>query len=134
MLSFVTLVFPFDFVELILCYFHIGRCDNLICVHFVFKYKIINNALILGELSYIHYNILFVLILIGIGYCWKTNHLFLVLCVPSLKVWRVCWNLALFGSCLSHSLPFSTLKMRYVFEHMCFSYTLCSLALALFTW
>ena len=40
---------------------------------------------------------------------WRTSLFFLVL-VPSWKVWRVwfiCWNLALFGSCLSHSLIFA---------------------------
>jgi hypothetical protein len=51
---------------------NVGRDDYPICVHFVFESKIINNALILGELSYICYNTLFVLILIGIAYCWKT--------------------------------------------------------------
>jgi hypothetical protein len=38
-----------------LCYFYVGRCDDPICVHFIFKCEIINNALILGELSYICY-------------------------------------------------------------------------------
>jgi hypothetical protein len=62
---------------------NVGWDDDPICVHFVFKYKIINNALILGELSYICYNILLWLISIGIGYCWKTNLFFWVLSVPS---------------------------------------------------
>jgi hypothetical protein len=69
-LSFLTLVIPFDVVELILCYFYVGRCDDPICVHFVFKCKIINNALILGELSCICYNTLlclFQLVLIIVG-------------------------------------------------------------------
>jgi hypothetical protein len=79
----VTFVIPFDFVELVLCYFCVGRCDDPTCVHFVFKCKIINNALILGELSYICYNTLFVLISFGIGFCSKTNLFFLVLSVPS---------------------------------------------------
>jgi hypothetical protein len=62
---------------------NVGRYADPICVHFVFKCKIINNALILGELSYIFYNILLWLISIGIGYCWKINLFFLVLSVPS---------------------------------------------------
>jgi hypothetical protein len=60
-----------------------GRVDDPICVHFVFKFKIINNALISGELSYIFYNILLLVISIGISYSWKTNLFFLVLSVPS---------------------------------------------------
>jgi hypothetical protein len=52
-LSSLTLVIPFDFVKLVLCYFYVGICDDPTCVHFVFKCKIVNNALILGELSYI---------------------------------------------------------------------------------
>jgi hypothetical protein len=39
-----TFVIPFDLVELVLCYFYVGRCDDPTCVHFVFKCKIINNA------------------------------------------------------------------------------------------
>jgi hypothetical protein len=62
---------------------NVGRDDDSICVHFVFKCKIINNALILGDLSYILYNILLGIISIGIGYCWKTNLFFLVLSVTS---------------------------------------------------
>jgi hypothetical protein len=75
-LSSVTFVIPFDFVNLVLCYFYVGRCDDPTCVHFLFKCKIVNNALILGELSYICYNTLCVLISIGIGFCWKTNLFF----------------------------------------------------------
>jgi hypothetical protein len=60
---------------------NVGRDDDFICLHFVFKCKIINNALILGELSYIFYNILLGLISIGIGYCCKTNLFFLILSV-----------------------------------------------------
>jgi hypothetical protein len=52
---------------------NVGRDDDPSCVYFVFKCKIINNALILGELSYIFYNVLLQLISIGIGYCWKIN-------------------------------------------------------------
>jgi hypothetical protein len=74
---------PFDFVELILYYFYLGKYDDPICEDFVVKCKIVNNALILGELSYICYNTLFVLISIGIGYYWKKDLLFLVLSVPS---------------------------------------------------
>jgi hypothetical protein len=62
---------------------NVGRDDDPIYMHFIFKCKIINNALILGELSHIFYNILLGLISIGIGYCWKTNLFFLVLSVPS---------------------------------------------------
>jgi hypothetical protein len=43
------LCFHLIFFELVLCYFHVGRCDDPICVHFVFKCKILNNALILGS-------------------------------------------------------------------------------------
>jgi hypothetical protein len=42
----VTFVILFDFVKLVLCYFYVGRCDDPTCVHFVFKCKIVNNALI----------------------------------------------------------------------------------------
>jgi NADH:ubiquinone oxidoreductase subunit 5 (subunit L)/multisubunit Na+/H+ antiporter MnhA subunit len=62
--------------------FNVDRDYDHICVHFVFKCKTVNNALILRELSYIQYNTPFVLISIGIGCCWKTN-IFWVLCVPS---------------------------------------------------
>jgi hypothetical protein len=33
-LSSATLVFPFDFVELVLCYLYVGTFDDPICVHF----------------------------------------------------------------------------------------------------
>jgi hypothetical protein len=66
-----TFVIPFDFVKLVLCYFYIGRCDDPTCVYFVFKCKIVNNPLILGELSYICYNTLFVLISIGIDFLFE---------------------------------------------------------------
>jgi hypothetical protein len=79
--------------------FNVDRDDDPICVHFVFKCKTVNNALILGELSYIHYNTLFVLISIGIGCCWKTNIFFGTLCaiIKCMEGLFVFWNLALFG-------------------------------------
>jgi hypothetical protein len=57
-----------------------GSGDDSIFEHFVFKCKILNNALILGELSYICYNILLLLFSIGIGGCWKTNPFWYLVC------------------------------------------------------
>jgi len=132
-----TFVIPFDFVELVLCYFYIGRCDDPTCVHFVFKCKIINNALILGELSYICYNTLlclFQLVLIIVG---RQIFSFWYLVCHHKKCGEFglfVWTLLSLG--VGDLIPyylFLTLKMRYVFEHVCFSYALCSLAFAWFT-
>jgi hypothetical protein len=59
-----------------------GSGDDSIFEHFVFKCKILNNALILGELSYICYNIL---LLLFFNWYWLLleDKSFLVLIVPS---------------------------------------------------
>jgi hypothetical protein len=52
-LSSLTLVISFDFVELVLCYFYVGRCDDPTCVHFILKCKIVNNTNLGGALLYL---------------------------------------------------------------------------------
>jgi hypothetical protein len=74
--------FHFILLNLFCVILNVGRYDDPICVHFVFKCKIINNALILGELSYIAITYsccLFQLVLVIVG----RQIFFLVLSVPS---------------------------------------------------
>ena len=54
----------FDLLELSQCFIRYGLSDDPTCVHFVFKCKILNNALILGELSYICQNTLLMSLLL----------------------------------------------------------------------
>jgi hypothetical protein len=118
-------VIPFDFVELILCYFYVVKCDDPICVHLVSKCKIINNALILGELSYICYNTLlclFQLVLIIVG---RQIFSFWYLVCHHKKCGEFGLLLepfSLWEFVISFLVIFFTLKMRYVFGHVSFSY------------
>jgi hypothetical protein len=104
-----------------------------VCI-FVFKCKIINNALIFGELSYIF-----------ITYSLCLFQLVLVFVKRQIFFWFLVCHHKKFGGCglfvgtllylgVGYLIPcylFYTLKMRYVFEHVCFSYPLYSLAFAL---
>ena len=49
-------------LELSQCFIKYGQSDDPTCVHFVFKYKILNNAQILGEHSYICQNTLLMIL------------------------------------------------------------------------
>jgi hypothetical protein len=69
------------FLKLFCVLINRGSGDDPIFEHFVFKCKILNNALILRELSYICYNILLLLFFsIGIGCCWKTDPFWYLVC------------------------------------------------------
>ena len=54
----------FDLLELSQCFIRYGQSDDPTFVHFVFKCKILNNALILGEHSYICQNTLLMILLV----------------------------------------------------------------------
>jgi hypothetical protein len=126
-----TSVIPFDFVELVLCYFYVGRCDDPTYVHFIFKCKIINNALILGELSYIHYNTLFVLISIGIGCLEDKSFLFGTLCAIIKSVESL---VCLFKPCFLWELVISFLVIYFLLLKWDMLLSMCVLVMLYAHW